>query len=180
MKLILLRHEERGIDIGFYSNLTENGINNACTSLPNKLKSLNIDFIFSSPFIRTIETIYPFAYSNNMHINIEYALYEYIHNPYFLLSEWYHTIDDIKDFKDMINFNYKSIIEKNNFFILENEESLGKRIIPFINYLKNKFNDKTILLVSHKGIINKIIDLYVKKNSLENDIPMGSLHIYNI
>jgi broad specificity phosphatase PhoE len=180
MKLILLRHEERGIDIGFYSNLTENGINNACTSLPNKLKSLNIDFIFSSPFMRTIETIYPFAYSNNISINIEYALYEYIHNPYFLLSEWYYTIDDIKDFKDMINMNYNSIINKNNFSILEDEISLSKRIIPFINYLKENFNDKTILLVSHKGVINKIIDLYVKKNSLENNIQMGSIHIYNI
>ena len=65
MKIILLRHEERYSDIGFFSNLTERGIENSCLFLPPKLKKLNIDVIFSSPFVRTIQTIYPYCNKYN-------------------------------------------------------------------------------------------------------------------
>jgi phosphohistidine phosphatase SixA len=84
MKIVLLRHEERENDVGFYSNLTENGIIKSCV-LPKKLRKLNIDIIFSSPFIRTLQTVYKYALKYNKKINIEYGLYEYLHNPYLML-----------------------------------------------------------------------------------------------
>ena len=181
MKLILLRHEERYFDIGFFSNLTDNGIINSCL-LPNKLKKLNIDFIFSSPFIRTLQTIYPYSKKYNKKINLEYGLYEYIHNPYYLLNSWYYTKDSIED-KDLIsivNNDYESVINKNDFFILENEVNLEQRIIKFFSFLNMNYNDKTILIVSHKGIINKIKDLYIKKTSMEEEFNMGHIEIYDI
>jgi phosphohistidine phosphatase SixA len=107
MKLILLRHEERGIDVGFNSNLTEKGIINSCTVLPDKLNALKIDIIFSSPFIRTLQTIYPYSNLYNKKINIEYGLYEYLHNPYFLLGKWYYTIDDINEIDKLFYYNYE-------------------------------------------------------------------------
>jgi 2,3-bisphosphoglycerate-dependent phosphoglycerate mutase len=181
MKLILLRHEERGFDVGFYSDLTDNGIINSLL-LPNKLKKLKIDTIFSSPFIRTLQTIYPYANKYNKKVNIEYGLYEYIHNPYFLLIPWYQTINDIKDndLKNIINKKYNSIVNKDDFIILENEINLENRIIKFFNYLLKNYKNNTVLLVTHKGVINKIIDLYVKPNSLENNFEMGHYEIYKI
>ena len=181
MKIILLRHEERGFDISFNSNLTDNGIINSLL-LPNILKKYNIDVIFSSPFIRTLQTIYPYSIKYNKLVNVDYGLYEYIHNPYFLLVQWYYKLDEIKD-KDLyniINKNYNSVINMNDFSILENETDLSNRLIKFFNFLKKNYNNKTVLIVSHKGVINKIKDLYVKKTDMNAEFDMGHYEIYNI
>lgn len=182
MKIILLRHEERGIDVGFFSNLTENGIIQSFFHLPNKLKKLKIDLIFSSPFIRTLQTIYPYCYKYKKNVNIEYGLYEYLHNPYFLLFPCYYTPDNIEDtnLKSIININYKTIVEKKDFKILEDEENLEFRIKKFISYLFKEHPNKTILVVSHKGVINKIKDIYFKKTDLSDNFEMGSFEIYDL
>jgi broad specificity phosphatase PhoE len=181
MRIILLRHEERGYDISFNSELTDNGIINSLL-LTNKLKKYNIDIIFSSPFIRTLQTIYPYASKYNKSVNLDYGLYEYIHNPYFLLVKWYYNIDDIKDrdLKNMINRNYNSIVNENDFSILEDETDLSQRLIKFFSYLRQNYNNKTVLIVSHKGVINKIKDLYVKKTNMDEEFDMGHFEIYDI
>ena len=180
MKIILLRHEERGIDIGFYSNLTENGILKSYF-LASQLKKMKIDIIFSSPFTRTVETIYPYCTKYKKNINIEYGLYEYLHNPYFLFVPWYYTYNDLKDdkLKKIVNINYKSIVNKNDFSILEDELCLEKRIKKFFNSLFLKHKNKTILLVTHKGVINKIKDIYLKETNMSEDFDMGSFQILN-
>jgi broad specificity phosphatase PhoE len=181
MRVILLRHEERGLDIGFYSNLTNTGYLNAM-NLPEKLQRYNIDEIFVSPFTRTMETAFFISKSFNKKVNVEYALYEYLHNIYFSITQWYYETSDLKDdnLKTIINHNYDSIIKKKDFVVLENEENLEERIIKFFNYLLNNYNDKCILIISHKGIINKIKDLYIKKTLMDNDFTMGSFEIYDI
>ena len=55
MKIILLRHEKRGLDVGFMSPLTDEGYLNSI-KLPQKLQSYKIDAIYSSPFLRTLQT----------------------------------------------------------------------------------------------------------------------------
>lgn len=182
MRVILLRHEERGIDVGFYSNLTEHGIINACNYLPDKLHALKIDVIFSSPFIRTLQTIYPYANLYNKNINIEYGLYEYLHNPYFLLGKWYYTINDIKDkgLSRIINYEYQSIVKKNDFSVLEDEEDLEKRVKKFFDYLKRNFYNQSVLIVTHKGVINKIKDIYMRPTDSDEDFDMGSIEEFEI
>ena len=181
MKIILLRHEQRYSDQGFYSNLTDDGIINSL-ELSLKLNKYNIDYIFSSPFIRTLQTIYPYCNEFDKKVNIDYGLYEYIHNPYFLLVQWYHDICDIEDIDllSIIDPDYKSVINKNDFSILEDESDLEKRVKKFIDYLMENYRDKTVLLVSHMGVINKIRDLYVRKTSLNELFKMGYYEIYNI
>ena len=181
MRVILLRHEKRGSDIGFFSNLTDEGIFDAMM-LPKKLEKYNIDEIFVSPFTRTLETSFFISKLLNKKVNVEYALYEYLHNIYFSIVEWYHTPSDLKNdnLKHIINYNYKSIIKKDDFTVLENTNNLEERIIPFVDYLLNNFNDKTILLISHKGVLNKIKDLYIKKTDLDDDFEMGNFEVYDI
>jgi broad specificity phosphatase PhoE len=105
-----------------------------------------------------------------------------LHNIYFSITQWYYETSDLKDdnLKTIINQNYDSIIKKKDFVILENEENLEERIIKFFNYLLNNYNDKCILIISHKGIINKIKDLYIKKTLMDDDFTMGSFEIYDI
>ena len=182
MKIILLRHEERFFDVGFFSNLTDEGIIRSNTSLVTNLEKIKIDVIFSSPFIRTLQTIYPYCNKINKKIKIEYGLYEYIHNPYFLLFPWYHTINDIKDIdlKSIIQLKYKSVVDKNDFHILENENDLEKRIKKFFNYLLEKYKNKTVLLVTHKGVINKIKDIYIQKTDMDAEFDMGKHFTFEI
>ena len=76
MKIILLRHEERDNDISFNSNLNENGIIRTIklSKELNKLDKLyNIKYIFTSPFIRVLQTIYPYSeeYNKKIFVKIE-------------------------------------------------------------------------------------------------------------
>jgi len=181
MKIILLRHEERGINIGFNSELTDNGILKSL-ELPKKLENIKIDIIYCSPFIRTLQTIYPYSIQYEKKINVEYGLYEYLHNPYFLLIKWYYSQNDItdKDLKKIINKKYKSICNKNDFILLEDELNLERRINKFFDHLKKYHSNKSILLVTHKGVINKIKDMFVKKTDMDDEFEMGSFEIYKI
>ena len=181
MRIILLRHEKRGLDIGFFSQLTDDGYLDAMI-LPEKLKKYNIDEIFSSPFTRTLETVYFVSHVNNKKVNIEYGLYEYLHNPYFGIGEWYYTINDLKnpDLKNIVNKKYKSIVNKNDFTVLEDDENLERRIIKFFDYLINNYHNKTVLLVTHKGIINKIKNVYFKKTNMDDEFNMGDFEVFNL
>ena len=181
MRLILLRHEERYSDMGFYSNLTDNGIINSL-ELPKKLKPYKINHIYSSPFIRTLQTIYPYCDKYRKKVNIDYGLYEYIHNPYFLLVQWYYEIKDIEDsdLLSIINNKYKSVIDKSDFSILETEEDLEKRIRKFMDNLIEKHRDETVLIVTHMGVINKIRDVYVKKTNMNELFKMGHFEVYEV
>lgn len=184
VRLILLRHEKRENFPGFYSNLTNDGLKDAF-ELPKKLKKLKIDIIYTSPFIRTLQTIYPYAFKMNTKVNVEYALHEYKHNPYFFFEPSIYTIKDINNpyLESIINNNYKSIIQSTdfNFIFLENEEHLKIRIQTFLNHLKKykKYKNKNILLVAHKGVINQIKKLINKKTNMNDDFPMGSYEIIN-
>jgi len=174
MKLILLRHEERSFDIGFNSNLTETGVLNSY-NLILKLKNEKIDIIFASPFIRVLQTIHPYCFDTDKKVNVEYGLYEYLHNPYFLLTKWYNTINDIEDInlKNIINTNYSSVVNKDDLIVLENEINLEKRIKKFFNYLLENYENKTILIVTHKAVVNKIKDIYVEETDISSEFEMG-------
>jgi phosphohistidine phosphatase SixA len=82
MKLILMRHEERGPNPGFFTELTDNGIVNSCI-IPDLLKDFNIDIIFSSPFIRTLQTIYPYSKKYNKKIKGHMVYDSYDNSPTF-------------------------------------------------------------------------------------------------
>ena len=185
MKLILLRHEKREDYPGFFSNLTHEGLKDSI-KLIKKLNKLNIDMIYCSPLVRTLQTIYPYCKKNNTKINIEYGLYEYKHNPYFLLEPEIYSIRDIKD-KDLtsiVNNKSRSKFKKSNFKynFLEMENNLENRINTFLNFIKNnkKFKDKTILFVTHKGIINKIKKLLNFDITMDDEFPKGHFEIINL
>ena len=75
MIIYLLRHEDRTQDCTFFSPLTKKGLENSII-LKDKLKELDINVIYSSPFIRTLQTIYPYSISSGNKINIDYSLAE--------------------------------------------------------------------------------------------------------
>ena len=202
MKLILIRHLERTDDIGFFSELTEKGLYDAQYIIPEKINNITnkVDAIFSSPFYRTLQTIEFYSKINNIKINIENSLCEYINNTYFIHNKWkydWNEINKIKynNIKKIFNNNYKSLIniqQINNYSynhndknILETEDELKYRIINFINYLKNNYNNSdTIILSTHLNFMNMLYYLYNNDNSYNKKLlkpsDYGKIVIINI
>lgn len=60
MIIYIIRHEDRTQDATMFSPLTKLGIDNSY-KLVEILDNLNIGIIYSSPYIRTLQTIYPFS-----------------------------------------------------------------------------------------------------------------------
>ena len=65
MKLYILRHEDRTMDLTFFSPLTKNGLEKSI-DLINYLEKEKINLIYSSPYIRTLQTIYPYSKIYNL------------------------------------------------------------------------------------------------------------------
>ncbi len=160
-KIFLLRHEERGNDVSFSASLTHKGLNNAKEIIPIKLKNCNIQTIYCSPFIRTLQTIAPYCHQTNIKVNLEWGLVESLPKdpciPYDLIS--------------IINTNYKSIIpyKKSNDTDIIDYDELKQRVRTFLSSIDRSQN---ILIVTHLPVINAIlsckypnIDMYEHHNT---------------
>ena len=185
MKLYILRHEERTNDATFFSPLTENGLNNS-NKLVNKLENLNITKIYCSPFIRTLQTIYPFSIKNNFKINLEYNLIEIQHQsiippkshgtelPLYMAKLFNYNPDYITAMKpDMVNYP-------------ETFEQVEYRTKQFLKALIGKYynTNEVILLVTHQSLCQVILNIvkkfgktYKPDKDLFNSYPMGTLSL---
>ena len=185
MKLILLRHEKREDYPGFYSNLTKDGFKDSI-KLINKLNKININYIYCSPLVRTLQTIHPYCIKNKKKVFIEYALHEYKHNPYFLIEPQIYDIKDINNnfLTKISDKKYKSKFKKTDFdyLVLETESHLEKRLTKFLDTIKKnkKLENETILLVTHKGVINKIKKMYNLCNDMDCEFEKGHFEIITI
>lgn len=180
MKLIILRHGERPKSSLFFTPLTDKGIENA-----KKIKDVlpeNIDIIYSSPFLRTLQTIYPYCKKYNKKINAENAFYEFCQKPDFYFENYRHWISEYEKFQhfnyllDIINKDYQSKVFVSNIKFPENELNLRNRVFPFIYNLCNKYKNtnKTILIVTHMSICNFIKKVFNKNIKIDDDFPMGT------
>ena len=156
MKVYILRHEKRYESHDFNTSLTDEGLKNT-QKLKNVLDSLDIDYIFTSPYKRVIQTIEPFLKHTNKKIHVDYALNESLY-----LDDCRKNIKKIN--KNMygynyINLNYKPIINWSDLDCNESIDTLNKRTNLFYKSLKSTNNliNKNILIVSHMSPINGIL-----------------------
>lgn len=168
MKIFILRHEERTIDATFFSPLTQNGILNS-NNLISILEKLKITKIFCSPYIRTIQTIYPFAKKKNIKLNLEYGLCEILHP----------TIIPPKSFNvqlpeylcEYYNYNpkYLSIIKSTDLTYPEDEKTFEDRTKKIFKNLIKKYHktDENILIVTHQGMCKNILSIINNKNEIK-------------
>lgn len=168
MKLYILRHEDRTQDATFFSPLTKDGLENS-EKLIELLNELNIDIIYSSPFIRTLQTINPYAKYKNLKINIDYSLAELQHPDLIPPNSYQVTLPKYiaKDF----NYNqiYESTITPNDYKYPEDETAITKRIKKILSKILTNHSSKNnnIIIVTHQGICNLILKIVGK--SIDND-----------
>jgi 2,3-bisphosphoglycerate-dependent phosphoglycerate mutase len=176
MKIYILRHEERVHDSSFFAPLTENGLNNS-KKLIKDLEKLNINCIYSSPFIRTLQTITPYSKEYNLPVNVDYALSE-MKNERIIPSYGANvTMPSYMNYYFNVNEDYRSTIDTIDISYPESKESLESRLQKFINHLL-KIHDKNdvILLVTHQALCRS----GVKMANVNLEYKMGELSlIYN-
>jgi broad specificity phosphatase PhoE len=149
MKIYFLRHEHRNDDVTPSSPLTAKGHENA-QKLVDELSGIDFTAIFSSPYLRCLQTILPYVEKNNdVVVNVEFALVEYHHNK--LLRDKLHLYPQTTLSKQII-LNDPQIISQETIVnsFPETEELVSHRLKLFFDWLETKYGENdTILLVSH-------------------------------
>ena len=175
MTVYLLRHEKRFPTPTYFTSLTDEGLENS-KLLCEEINTIQPDIILTSPFLRCIQTIYPYVKKYNKKINIDYSLYEFLEDPLFTKNNYKHTFDELydnyPDLKDIINENYHPFSTIDTITFPEHTfEQLNDRIVPFINYLEETYKntDKKILIVSHGSIVSSIKHYLVTRTRATKD-----------
>jgi 2,3-bisphosphoglycerate-dependent phosphoglycerate mutase len=173
MKIYILRHEERPSDCSFYTPLTKQGLNNAKQLILDlNDKEIKIDMIISSPFIRTLQTIYPYASNKKLKINLEYGLSE-IHTKECITERAVGMIlpEYIADSFEC-NKEYESIIKHNEIKYPENINDVKNRINKILKHLicKYKHTETNILLVTHQSLCISGLEKLIKSSNINIEI----------
>jgi broad specificity phosphatase PhoE len=176
MKIFILRHEDRTQDATFFSPLTSSGLEKS-EKLTDILIKHKINKIYSSPFIRTLQTINPYSDKYNIKVNLEYSLSE-IQHPHIIPEKSYQVrLPEYIAEKFNSNPKYKSLLDPIDHIYPENDKDVSSRVRHFLNILltnKLEKNDN-ILLVTHQIVCNEILKIVTK--DMEN-IQITSLFNY--
>lgn len=168
MNIILVRHGQTDWNINNLLqgstniNLNKNGISQAIETA-QKLSTINIDYIYSSPLNRTLDTANYINEHRNLEIIIDDRLLERGFGNY-------EGLDSKKiDFKKYWNFNLN--LSDNN---VESIKALFNRVYFLLLDLYNNYNnsDVNILLVTHNGVnlaISSILNGF-KENIFEYNL----------
>ena len=165
MKIYVLRHgetkeNETGIMQGNMDTLLSKKGIKQCLELHEKLKDLKIDIAFVSPKKRTRKTF-----------DIVFPNVKKIYDDR-LLSRNHGEFEGLR--RDQININeYWNIKLNKKYKKAENVRDLFNRVESLLNEVKENYNDKTVLLVTHSGICGV---LYYYFNGIPDD---GNLMEYN-
>lgn len=179
MKIFILRHEDRTQDASFFSPLTKNGLENS-KKLINKFEDLDINYVYSSPYIRTLQTIYPYIKSKEKRLRLEYALSE-INDPHLIPKNAHGTyLPEYLAQSFLYDENYKSVNQPNELKYPETEKDVAVRIKNFLKILiTNHYKtDDKILLVTHQVVCNNILNLVnklLKNKDKVNNYQTGAI-----
>lgn len=158
MKIIILRHAERYDSPLFETSLTEEGLQQA-EDLVELLKKHKIDAIYASPFLRVLQTIYPYCCESGDEVNIENSFYECLECDEFTYDNYKHRVSELFEkypkFKKIVG-NYESSMNLANLSHVETETDIKNRVYRFIWKLNKQYPDKCILIVTHMTICNTI------------------------
>jgi len=182
MKIYLLRHEDRTMDLTFFSPLTKNGLENS-NELVKYLEREKINTIYSSPYIRTLQTIYPFSKKYNITPKLDYSIVELYQEDNIPKKSYQVTLPEYISESFNCDKEYNTLMLPTDVEFPENINNFSKRIKSFLKNLieHNYSSDKNIVIVTHQGVIDIILNSISKKNKdIDNKIidvtyPKGAL-----
>jgi len=165
MKIYILRHEDRTQDCSFFAPLTETGLSNA-KNLVEKLKEVKINLIFCSPFIRTLQTIHPYAKDASLKIYLEYGLSELHHTDIIPAKAVGISLPEYLAISYNYESTYKTIIKPTDIKYPETDKDIIGRTKRVLRDIISKYyeTDCNIVLVSHQSICNAILKIVNKES----------------
>lgn len=179
MNLYLVRHGQTDnnknhiVQGVIEANLNENGINQAL-KLKKDIDKIDIDLLIVSPLIRTRQTADIIINNRNIKTIYDDRIIERYAGDLEGKKDKYY--DSIKAWDYNLNTDLGYNIEK--------IKDLLKRAKDFLDDLKNKYSDKSILIVSHEAVIRaihyNIVGYNDSTNFKEFEIDNCSLFKYNI
>lgn len=168
MKIHLLRHFQRHPFVYQLTSLNKEGLMRAKTFKFDH----PLDAIYSSPFIRCLQSVKPLSISKNLKINVENSLFEHTNSSQFNKLN-YNKIVPMSTDGFNINTNYHSFLPLSE--VEYNDEALLKqRVKKFIDHL-TKQNYENVLLVTHKSTVNSIRSIFDESIEIDSHYPMGRL-----
>jgi len=179
MNIYIVRHEDRTQDATFFSPLTDVGLTNS-DKLKETLKMLQIDQIYSSPFIRTLQTVFPYSNSSNIKIKAEYSLGEKIDS--FIIPENSYQIKLPQYISKSFNVDpsYTSLLQPENNKFNESFSDVESRIKLFLKKIikQNCKKQTNILLVTHQAVACAILKIIKSKDISQNLNFIGNKYPY--
>lgn len=168
MKLYILRHEDRTQDCSFFSPLTKEGLDNSI-KLIDILKKDNINTIYSSPYIRTLQTIYPYSIKNNIKVNLEYGLGEIQHQDIIAKKSTGLYIPEYIAKSFNYNPNYSSLLKPTEIKYPETIQDIENRVKQVLRNIlvQHMDSDNNILLVTHQSLCTTMTKIHDKKFDIE-------------
>ena len=157
MKLYAIRHGETDWNVAKIAQgrtdieLNQNGISQAMMA-KEKVQKLSVDFIISSPLKRAAKTAEILA-DNKLNVIFDERLKERSFGD--IEGNRLESIDFDKIYNTELNLSIMNI---------EPVNTMLKRVNSFLSDIKSKYNDKTILIVAHGGILRAL-------NACVNGIP---------
>ena len=149
-----LRHEERPEDPGYFTHLTATGARNSL-QLGKSLPAFT--HVYTSPFVRCLETIEPFCLRRGVMARREFALYERTEDPRFTPANY--LVDVVpQDQTDIVDPNYESFLAPVGVRRNETAAQVRERAQGLLAHLREAHGpgDK-VLLVSHMSVINGLL-----------------------
>ncbi len=170
MKIYILRHEDRTMDLTFFSPLTKNGLDKSL-KISDELRKLNINKIYSSPYIRTLQTIYPYSKVTSQPIKMDYSLTELYQSDNIPKKSYSVMLPEYIAQTFNNDTNYKSKIKPNEIEFPEKISDFKKRVKNFLNeiIINNYKSDNNIILVTHQGVIDVINKIISKSKNKPTD-----------
>lgn len=173
MKLYVVRHGETIENSNnclcgrINSSLTEKGIEQA-KEIRKYFENKNIDLIVSSPLDRCKQTSeiisnnqIPISYSDSL-LGRDHGEFTGVHKSKINFDEYWNY---------NLNIKYESA---------ENIRDLYNRVKLLIEDLKNKYNDKNIIIVTHSGILRVLYYYFagIPENGVLSEIEIKNCEVY--
>jgi len=173
MKLYVVRHGETIENSNnclcgrINSSLTEKGIEQA-KEIRKYFENKNIDLIVSSPLDRCKQTSeiisnnqIPIKYSDSL-LGRDHGEFTGVHKSKINFDEYWNY---------NLNIKYESA---------ENIRDLYNRVKLLIEDLKNKYNDKNIIIVTHSGILRVLYYYFagIPENGVLSEIEIKNCEVY--
>lgn len=167
MKIYVIRHEDRTMDATFFSPLTKIGLENS-VKLIDVLEKEKINLIYSSPYIRTLQTIYPYLKKSGIKPKLDYSVVEFYQEENIPKKSYKITLPEYLQESFNYDNSYKTLIEPKDIEFPENLKTFNKRIKYFLKNVieENYKTDNNILISTHQGVIEYIYKIIKKNNKL--------------